>query len=497
VKRFGGVAGRTRREDGQVLILAVLALVVLIGFAGLVIDIGRVYVAQRQLQQSVDAAALAASQDLPDSASALVSATAYSAAPGNKNAPPGITANQPVVTFRCLTSLGITCNTDAGQCNAAHGLPNGCNAVKVTESARVNTTFLNVLGFTAFTSVSATSTSVMHGGTPHALDVAIVLDTTASMNSACLDANGAAYNVAGISSGNSTKIDCAKEGVRTLIRALWPCSPSLTSCGSATPLDEVGLYAFPALNSPGALTHDSTGSRTNVGLESGCPGSLSSKPSWYLPTGTSFPGWYLKSSDIGYTNANGYQLTWLSNDFRASDTASSLNVSSPLVDSVSWATCPGGNWPGNEYYGANSMGGAGTYIAGAITAAQNALASDSARHATPIMIVLSDGDASTKPAGSTNPCAEAVAAAASAKSAGTTVYSIAYDASTSTSSSCTKDSPATSGFATMSAIASTGKLYCMPVQAGCDDAKANSLKDLFQQIAVDVTNARLVSDDTN
>lgn len=49
------------------LVLVVLALVVLLGFAGLVLDIGRIYVAQRQLQQSVDAAALAAGQDLPDS----------------------------------------------------------------------------------------------------------------------------------------------------------------------------------------------------------------------------------------------------------------------------------------------------------------------------------------------------------------------------------------------------------------------------------------------
>ena len=48
----------------------VLALVVLLGFAGLVIDVGRVYVAQRQLQAAVDAAALAAGQDLPDSVAA-------------------------------------------------------------------------------------------------------------------------------------------------------------------------------------------------------------------------------------------------------------------------------------------------------------------------------------------------------------------------------------------------------------------------------------------
>ena len=56
------------------IVLMVLALVVLLGFAGLVIDIGRVYVAQRQLQQAVDSAALAAGEDLPDSVAAHASA---------------------------------------------------------------------------------------------------------------------------------------------------------------------------------------------------------------------------------------------------------------------------------------------------------------------------------------------------------------------------------------------------------------------------------------
>ena len=82
------------------------------------------------------------------------------------------------------------------------------------------------------------------------------------------------------------------------------------------------------------------------------------------------------------------------------------------------ATCSGGNWPGNEYYGINAPGGAGTYIAYSINAAQAALAADSARKATPVMIVLSDGDASTQPTGSTDPCHEAIVAADAAATAG-------------------------------------------------------------------------------
>ena len=41
-------------------------MVVLVGFAGLVIDVGRVYLAQRQLQNAVDSTAIAVAQNMPD-----------------------------------------------------------------------------------------------------------------------------------------------------------------------------------------------------------------------------------------------------------------------------------------------------------------------------------------------------------------------------------------------------------------------------------------------
>src|SRR5579862_558771 len=82
----GTIRRRTRREEGQVIVIMVLFLVVLCGFAGLTIDIGRIYVAQRQLQEAVDAAALAAAQDLPTTNTANTDVTAYSAYAGQLNA---------------------------------------------------------------------------------------------------------------------------------------------------------------------------------------------------------------------------------------------------------------------------------------------------------------------------------------------------------------------------------------------------------------------------
>lgn len=55
---------RQRREGGIVTILAALSLAALIGFAGLVLDLGRMYVNKTELQNATDACALAAANEL-------------------------------------------------------------------------------------------------------------------------------------------------------------------------------------------------------------------------------------------------------------------------------------------------------------------------------------------------------------------------------------------------------------------------------------------------
>jgi Putative Flp pilus-assembly TadE/G-like len=56
---------RIRSESGQVLIFVILILIVLIGMAAVVIDVGSMYRAQRHAQTAADAAALAGAQELP------------------------------------------------------------------------------------------------------------------------------------------------------------------------------------------------------------------------------------------------------------------------------------------------------------------------------------------------------------------------------------------------------------------------------------------------
>src|SRR5471030_1131474 len=149
--------GRARREDGQVLIMVVGGLVALLAMAGFVIDLGHVYVAQRQLQTAVDSATLAAAQNMPDPVNAQTAANLYSMAPagtpgctgaGNTcfNAKPELaTGTVPIVKTLCITTIpgsatptGVPCqvvvtaaNSSGYDCKGTGGTfspTGGCNA---------------------------------------------------------------------------------------------------------------------------------------------------------------------------------------------------------------------------------------------------------------------------------------------------------------------------------------------------------------------------------
>ena len=69
-----------RRQEGQVTVLVAVFMVVLIGMAGFVIDVGSWFRQQRVTQSTVDAAALAGAQSLPEkTAGATNQATPYRA----------------------------------------------------------------------------------------------------------------------------------------------------------------------------------------------------------------------------------------------------------------------------------------------------------------------------------------------------------------------------------------------------------------------------------
>jgi hypothetical protein len=68
--RHQGLGPQAAAEGGVIVVLVAGMLVVILGMAALAIDVGSFYQAQRQAQSAADAAALAASQDLPTSTNA-------------------------------------------------------------------------------------------------------------------------------------------------------------------------------------------------------------------------------------------------------------------------------------------------------------------------------------------------------------------------------------------------------------------------------------------
>jgi hypothetical protein len=168
---------RLAREEGQVLpLLGAGLLVVMLGFAALVVDLGRVYLVKRQLQATADIAALAASDALPTVTTAVDVAAQYG--PDGKNAIAGVDAKQKVTPF-CLRSVSYCYGNDPGTAPPPTDPNAQANGVVVEESATVPTTFAKLFGFDTI-DVSAKATACALCGTPP-LDIALVIDRTGSM----------------------------------------------------------------------------------------------------------------------------------------------------------------------------------------------------------------------------------------------------------------------------------------------------------------------------
>jgi hypothetical protein len=172
-----------RRTDqrGQSLVLVVISLTVLLGMGALVLDLGLGWYAKRQLQASVDAAALAGAQELPSSANAVARAHEYIL----KNPTRGVQGVQDTTITKCIVSAP------------------GCapvNAVQVSAKGNADTAFARVFGINSM-NIGAKATACQPCGAKP-LDIMIVFDRTGSM---------------GMGTG---KIENARAGVMTFLNFL-------------------------------------------------------------------------------------------------------------------------------------------------------------------------------------------------------------------------------------------------------------------------------------
>jgi hypothetical protein len=467
------VRRRHHGQRGQSIVIAIACVAGLLAAAGSAVDMGSLYYASQQLQVATQESALAGAAVLGDqtAAAAIAQAVSFSAVNGDQNARSNLTNVTMVSGYpqvKCLTTTGIVCSAS----------PADANAMVVSQQATVPTTFLKVIGISSL-SITATATASAKGGYNGPYNVEIILDTTHSMNDTDSD-----------SQCNNTRLSCALAGIRTLLSTLSPCAAGLKSCGTSSPaetatvgtnvanaVDEVGLMVFPGLASTAQVPND-----------------------WACPA--------VNPAITSYNNGPVYQIIAFSSDYRTSD-SSPLNASSDTVIAVGGGCSRGVAAPGGE----------GTFYAGVIDTAQAQLVANARPNTKNVMILLSDGNASAtgKPgcgaSGSgnmagcvtnypaTQECHQAITEAQKASAAGTIIYSVAYGAE---ASGCTTDtSPKITPCQTMQAIASSSLNFFSDYTAtggtsSCISSSrpTSNLNQIFQEIAGDLTVARLIPNNT-
>ncbi len=500
-----------RDQSGQSVVIVALSITAIVTLAATSVETGHVYYAYRELVASTNSAALAGAQALPNTVTAAANVTAYSSRTGQKNATPMLQNVSITPTFQCLGTVTSTLNTP---CETSTGASGGYNALSVTQKATVSLWFGGLIGMSKM-NLAATATAAMRGGTNTPWNIAIILDTTKSMS----DPDSGKQC-------SGTQISCALQGMQALLSDLDPCPLGTTCTSSSSPVDSVSVFVFPPV-------------LTTTAAYDWCSGTGYSKGA--QPTHEYY--------EVPALNSNWtYQLpfttgTWTT-DYRTSDSASSLNSNSQIVQAAdATSSCTGIQAPG----------GAGTYYAQVIYQAQAALVTQQTANpqSQNAMIILTDGDATAttsytgsgsqasfsatselqpsspgslngitgnNPTSPTYPsavgmCGQAVVAAQAAANAGTQVYTIGYGAVT--SGGCTSDKTYSANVTTNGGSWKAGDQPCQALAAmasaqanfysddanGCvatDTSNANitKLTAIFQAITNGLTSPRLIPNGT-
>jgi len=510
-------------ERGQALYMVIALLAFLFAAAGISIDLGNLYYSYNELQSATQAAARAGGQDIPtwaitDPKTVAEQYSGQTSADYNYHSNLNIT--NVAVSYACVSTTTYP-KLNLPPCATYNAAAGAVNAIQVTETAAVTTFFAKFFGVGTSTkpiNISATASASASGGGAIPYNIVMVLDSTASMGSGtdtgCL-----------IGSPNSYSPEyCAQLGVQTLLSYLAPCAANYSSCTGEPGVDNVALMTFPGLCSD-----------TNTGVTtSNCP----TLPGTTTLTNTIANTRYAPP-DYGcpstappiakYNNNPEYLLLPFQDDYRASDSAALATIggSSNLVNAVG---------AGTSHCGLQTPGGEGTFYAGAIIAAQQYLTANHRTNVQDVMILLSDGNASSSSTqmggavkqtvgpsqvagmtagnlwSSTGECTQAVNAANYAKTTkqsdgtSTVIYSVSYGSET---SGCTsgETSPYNTPCGTMQNIASlpngTGGMaskyfFSVPQSKSgqgtvCSGAvPITQLNQVFTTIAGDLQGARLI-----
>ena len=458
-----------KNERGQAMATVMLTATVIMSLAAASVETGHVYYAYEKLVASTNAAVMAGAAEMPNTTTATTYVKQYSSQTGQLNANAMLTNDVATPTFLCLSTVTNSLNVP---CQTSTGGTGGYNGLSVTQTATVPLWFGGLVGMKQM-NMSYTAKAAMAGGQNSPWNIAVIVDTTASMNDSD---NG--------DQCNGTQITCALLGVQALLSDLYPCGLGQTCTDSGvTYVDSVSLFVFPAVTGTSAYK-DST-----------CP---TSNPTIVAYT---FPD---PPSNTTLPSADTYQVVGFKNNYKTTDAATNLNQAAPIMIAA-------GDSGQSNCSGIKAPGGEGTYYAQVIYAAQAALQVQQAANpgSQNAIILLTDGDATacasnantsagacnsssqlvasegmlngtgthtSNPTGYQSPtypsalgeCGQAVLAAQAAANAGTTVYTIGYG--TETSGGCLSDKTYSASVTTNGGSWGPGKQPCQAIAAMASSA---------------------------
>ena len=538
-----------RSQRGQSVVMVAITVTAILTMAVSSAEVGHVYYAYRQLVSSTNAATLAGAQAMSDALFSTSSSGAYTAEvtgavkqysseSGQLNASNFLT-NDTIATQTLYCSSTMSMAPFYVVCQTPPGGSTGYNAITVTQTAKVNLWFGGLIGMTSM-NLSATASAAMKGGSDLPYNLAVIMDTTASMQT----------TIPGDKDCTTSQISCAVQGLEVMLQNMDPCAQN-TTCSTGTPyVDDVALFVFPA---------PSTAFSANEYKSQYCGLGATSVPYNFVNV-TPGTNQNLAMKSTG-TDAGAYEIIPFSDTYKTNDT-SNLAVASALAEAVGYG--------GSGCTGLSAPGGQGTYYAQVIYTAQAALLQqqETANNGSQnVMIILSDGDATacasgantaaggcnsasnivaennpncgstggsclngtgtktTNPSGYQSPnypsalgeCGQAVQAAQLATAAGTQVYTIGFGSET---SGCTSDETYTTTAGStdgaeawpsgpyprtpcnaIAAMASNVNTFYSDNSGGCPaltpaNANFTSLADIFQAILTGLGKPRIIPNGT-
>ena len=251
-----------KEEEGSILVLTSLGMVVVLGFVGLAVDVGNLRLAKRNLQSAVDAAALAAALEVT-TCGTTPNCTTMQTAAQSAMAENGFSGVTLLAGCTGAAGSGVTITVNNPPCAQGASDPNsGKNSyVEVIATECKPTYFASILGFHSFAiGARAEAGKTSNPNCIYALDPsggnAITVDLLATVNSACgvVDESNAwnalSCNLIASLSASQVNVTGGTEGFLCLL----PSSTPNTGVAVPTPADPLAYLPKPAVPSCGSST---------------------------------------------------------------------------------------------------------------------------------------------------------------------------------------------------------------------------------------------------